>query len=82
MNAGSTGMDETYYPPFPWCLVNVYNLPKTRSVTIRAYIDTGSDGTVVTTTVDKKLELHRHPIVLAETMGIGGKPEVRALYVF
>jgi len=80
LSAGFTGIDETYYPPFPWCLVNVYNLPKTKSVIVKGYIDTGSDGTIVTTDIDKRLELRRQPLTLAETMGIGGKPEVRALY--
>ncbi len=80
MSAGSTGIDETYYPPFPWCLVNIYNLPKTKNVIVKGYIDTGSDGTIVTMDVDERLELHRQPITLAETIGIGGKPEVRALY--
>lgn len=80
MSVGSTGIDETYYPPFPWCSVNIYNLPKTKNVIVKGYIDTGSDGTIVTTDIDRKLELRRQPIILAETMGIGGKPEVRVLY--
>lgn len=80
MSIGSTGIDETYYPPFPWCLVNICNLPKTKNVMVKCYVDTGSDGTIVTKDVDKKLELHRHPITLAETMGIGAKSEVRVLY--
>ncbi len=80
MSAGSTGIDENYYPPFPWCLVDVYNLPKTKKVTIKGYIDTGSDGTIITTAIDKELQLHRHPIAIAETVSIGGKPEVRPLY--
>ncbi|KPV65365.1 MAG: hypothetical protein AOA65_0227 [Candidatus Bathyarchaeota archaeon BA1] len=80
MSAESTGIDETYYPPFPWCLVNIHNLPKTKNVIVKGYIDTGSDGTIVTIDIDERLELHRQPIALAETMGIGGKPELRALY--
>jgi len=80
LSAGSTGIDETYYPPFPWCLVNIYNLPKTKNMIVKGYIDTGSDGTIITRDIDGKLELHRQPIILAETMGIGGKPEVRVLY--
>lgn len=80
MSAGSTGIDETYYPPFPWCLVKVYNLPKTKSVIIKGYLDTGSDGTIVTSNIDKKLGLQRYPVTLAETTGIGAKPEVRVLY--
>lgn len=80
MSAGFTGIDETYYPPFPWCLVNVYNLPRTRNVIVKSYIDTGSDGTIVTTDVGKKLELRKFSVTLAETIGIGGKPEVRILY--
>jgi len=49
-------------------------------VTVKGYIDTGSDGTIVTTDMDKKLGLQRHPVMLAETTGIGGKPEERVLY--
>lgn len=80
MNAGFTGIDEAYYPPFPWCLANIHNLPKTKNVTVKSYIDTGSDGTIVTTEIGKKLGLQRHPVTLAETTAIGGKPEVRMLY--
>ena len=80
MNTESTGIDETYDPPFPWCLVRIYNLPKTRNTAVRGYIDTGSDGTVVTTDIDTKLGLHNHPITVAEIKSIGGKPEERVLY--
>jgi len=80
LSESSTGIDETYYPPFPWCLVNVYNLPKTKNVIVKGYIDTGSDVTIVTMDIDERLKLCRQPVTLAEIMGIGGKPEVRALY--
>lgn len=80
MNAEYTGIDETYYPPFPWCLVSIHNLAKTREVTVRGYVDTGSDGTVVTIEIGKKLNLHKQPVTTAETVSIGGKPELRILY--
>lgn len=80
MNAEYTGIDETYYPPFPWCLVRIHNLAKTREVTVRGYVDTGSDGTVVTIDIGKKLNLHKQPVTTAETLSIGGKPELRILY--
>jgi len=80
LSESSTGINETYYPPFPWCSVDIYNLPKTKNVTVKGYIDTGSDGTIVPIDIDERLELRSQPITLAETMGIGGKPELRALY--
>ena len=80
MNTESTGIDETYYPPFPWCSVRISNLSKKRTVTVKCYIDTGSDGTIVTEDIDKKLELHKQPVTMAETASIGGKPEERMLY--
>jgi len=80
LSAESTGIDETYYPPFPWCSVRISNLSKKRTVTVKGYIDTGSDGTIVTADIDKKLELHKQPVTMAETTSIGGKPEERMLY--
>jgi len=80
LSESSIGIDETYYPPFPWCLANIYDLPKTKNVIAKGYTDTGSDVTIATMDIDERLELHRQPVTLAEIMGIGGKPEVRALY--
>ncbi len=59
MSESSTGIDETYYPPFPWCTVNIYDLSRTKKVIVRGYIDTGSDGTIVTIDVSKKLGRHK-----------------------
>ncbi|MBS7249293.1 MAG: retroviral-like aspartic protease family protein [Candidatus Freyarchaeota archaeon] len=51
-----------------------------KSVTVRGYIDTGSDGTIVTEDINKKLELHHYPVATAEIKSIGGKQEERVLY--
>jgi clan AA aspartic protease len=61
-------------------LLRIHNLAKTREVTVRGYVDTGSDGTVVTVDIGKKLNLHKQPVTTAETVSIGGKPELRILY--
>lgn len=47
---------------------------------VKSYIDTGSDGTIVTTDIDRRLELQKHPVTLVETTGIGGEPEVRVRF--
>ena len=61
-------------------MVTVRNLSDTGKVSVRGYIDTGSDGTIVTDEVGKRLKLYEHPVTVAETMSIGGKPEERILY--
>ncbi|MEM2146050.1 MAG: hypothetical protein QW279_11865 [Candidatus Jordarchaeaceae archaeon] len=55
-------------------------MSRKRIVTVMGYIDTGSDGTIVLEDINKKLELHYHPVATAETKSIGGKQEERVLY--
>jgi len=80
LDAASTGLDEGYVPPFPWCTVAVMDLPKTKTVSAKGYIDTGSDGSIVPAKVGDKLNLNRFPVMRIEAWGIGGKPEDRILY--
>jgi len=76
----STGLDENYVPPFPWCTVTVADPFKTKSVSRKGYIDTGSDGSIVPTKIGKELHLTQFPVMRIEAYSIGGKPEDRILY--
>ena len=80
MDAASTGFDEEYTPPFPWCAVTLTDPLRMRAISTKGYIDTGSDGSIVPAEVGKGLNLLRYPLMRVETRGIGGKPEDRILY--
>jgi len=80
LDAASTGLDEEYVPPFPWCTVTVTDPFKTNTVSGKGYIDTGSDGSIVPAKIGEELNLGRFPVMRIEAWGIGGKPEDRILY--
>lgn len=80
MDAVSTGLDEEYTPPFPWCAVTLADPFKTKTTSTKGYIDTGSDGSIVPAEIGKELNLLRYPLMRVEARGIGGKPEDRILY--
>jgi hypothetical protein len=62
-------------PPFPWCTVTVTDPFKTKTISGKGYIDTGSDGSIVPTKIGEELNLIRFPVMRIEACGIGGKPE-------
>ncbi len=76
----STGFDSAFEPPFPWCLSEISDPRKLRSLTRRAYLDTGSDGTIVPEEIGEALKLEAFPSSRATVLGIGGKPEQRILF--
>lgn len=80
MDAASTGLDEGYTPPFPWCAVTLTDPLKTKAASGKGYIDTGSDGSIVPAKISEELNLIRFPVMRIEACGIGGKPEDRILY--
>jgi len=75
-----TGLDEGYVPPFPWCTVTVADPFKTKTVTGKGHVDTGSDGSILPANIGEELNLIRFPVMHIEAWGIGGKPEERILY--
>lgn len=80
MGEESTGFDFEFEPPFPWRLVEVSDPKKLRTKTQRAYLDTGSDGTIVPSETADVLNLTGFPSTRATVHGIGGKPEQRILF--
>ena len=76
----STGFDEEFIPPFPWCVVILTNPFRTKITTTKGYIDTGSDGSIIPAEIGRKLNLFKYPLMRVETRGIGGNSEDRILY--
>ncbi|MEM2313086.1 MAG: hypothetical protein QXK12_07700 [Candidatus Nezhaarchaeales archaeon] len=80
MDVASTGLDEEYTPPFPWCAVILTDPFKRKIISAKGYIDTGSDGSIVPAKTGRELNLLRYPLMRVEVCGIGGKQEDRILY--
>lgn len=80
MGEESTGFDLEFEPPFPWCSAKISDPKKLRSKTQRAYLDTGSDGTIVPSAIAEALNLAEFPHTRAIIRGIGGGPEQRILF--
>lgn len=80
MGDESTGFDSGFEPPFPWVSAKISDPKKLHSKAARAYLDTGSDGTIVPYDTAKALALEEFPSARANVQGIGGKPEQRILF--
>lgn len=67
LDAASTGLDEKYVPPFPWCNVTLTPPFKTKIVSGKRYIVTGSDESIVPAKIGEQLNLIGFPVMRMET---------------
>ena len=72
--------DPGYYPPFPKVEVELRRVDELKQVSYLAYLDSGSDGTVIPYELWRKMELSPFIYGFADVSSLGGPVERRPLY--